>query len=308
MNREQSQAEAYALAVDRLLEQGTSPAIISAEKPLLDLAYQLRQTAPHTMIDPRFRATLRQRLSQSKGLAEPAERRYAVLDTAVGRLHIAYHGRVICGVSVTTDDVTFEQRCVARHGMPPRRDVEPPAWLVTLVGNHLEGRRAFKGAVDLVGLTPFQRRVLEKIREIPRGEVRPYTWVAREIGCPRAVRAVGTALGKNPIPLLIPCHRVIRSEGSLGGYSAGGTALKERILTLEGVDLPELTLLRRLGKRFRGSRNTRIFCLPTCYSRKWAKAQHTVYFASVHEARQAGYRPCKLCRPASTVTNQGGHA
>jgi O-6-methylguanine DNA methyltransferase len=138
--------------------------------------------------------------------------------------------------------------------------------------------------------------------------VRPYTWVAREIGFPRAVRAVGTALGKNPIPLLIPCHRVIRSEGSLGGYSAGDTTLKERILTLEGVDLPGLTLLRRRGKRFRGSRNTHIFCLPTCHSRKWAKAQHTIYFTSVHEARQAGYRPCKLCRPASTVTNQGGHA
>jgi methylated-DNA-[protein]-cysteine S-methyltransferase len=139
---------------------------------------------------------------------------------------------------------------------------------------------------------------LEKIRHIPRGEVRPYTWVAREIGFPNAVRAVGTALGKNPIPLLIPCHRVIRSEGALGAYSAGGTVVKERILTFEGVDLPELKTLTRLGKRFRGSRNTRIFCLPTCYSRKRAKAQHTVYFRSAHEARQAGYRPCKLCRPA----------
>ena len=67
---------------------------------------------------------------------------------------------------------------------------------MTVVDNHLEGRRAFKGAVDLVGLTPFQRQVLEKIRHIPRGEVRPYTWVAREIGFPKAVRPVGTALGK----------------------------------------------------------------------------------------------------------------
>jgi O-6-methylguanine DNA methyltransferase len=298
MNREQSQAEAYATAVDRLLEQGIPPAVMSAEKPLLDLAYRLRQTALHTMIDPRFRATLRQRLLQSKGIAGPAEGRYAVLDTAIGRLHIAYRDRVICGVSVATDDVTFEQCCVDRYGIYPRRDAEPPAWLVTLVGNHLEGRRAFRGAVDLVGLTPFQQRVLEKIREIPRGEVRPYTWVAREIGFPKAMRAVGTALRRNPIPLLIPCHRVIRSEGSLGAYSAGGTVLKERILTLEGVDLPELRTLTRLGKRFRGSRSTHIFCFPTCYSRKWAKEQHTVYFTSAHEARQGGYRPCKLCRPA----------
>jgi O-6-methylguanine DNA methyltransferase len=298
MNREQSQAEAYAAAVDRLLEQGIPPAVMSAEKPLLDLAYRLRQSAPPTMIDPHFRATLRQRLVQSQDSAGPAGKRYAVLDIAIGRLHIAYRGRVICRVSVASDDVTFERRCADRSGIHPRRDTEPPAWLVTLVGNHLEGRRAFKGAVDLTGLTVFQQRVLEKIREIPRGEVRSYTWVAREIGSPKAVRAVGTALRRNPIPLLIPCHRVIRSEGSLGAYSAGGTALKERILTLEGVDLPELQTLTRLGKRFRGSRNTHIFCLPTCYSRKWAKAQHTVYFMSAHEAWQAGYRPCKLCRPA----------
>jgi O-6-methylguanine DNA methyltransferase len=298
MNREQSQAEAYARAVDRLLEQDAPAAVANAEEPLLDLAHRLRQTAPDAMIDPRFRADLRRRLLQSSGTREEGEMHYAVLETAIGRVHIVYRGRVIGGVSVSTDDATFEQRCVARHGIRPRRHTEPPPWLVTLVGNHLEGRRAFKGAVDLVGLTPFQQRVLEKIREIPRGEVRPYTWVAREIGTPKAVRAVGTALGKNPIPLLLPCHRVIRSEGVLGAYSAGGTALKKRILTLEGVDLVELQTLARLGKRFRGSRNTRIFCLPTCYSRKWAKAQHTVYFTSAQEAWQAGYRPCKLCRPA----------
>lgn len=298
MNREQSQTEAFASAVDRLFEQGTPPAVMGAEKPLLDLACQLRQTAPQAMIDPRFRAGLRQRLVRSKGFTEPVETRYAVLDSAVGPLHVAYRGRVICGVGVALDDSTFERRYTERYGEWPRRDPGVPDWLVSVVRDHLEGRRAFKGAVDLVGLTPFQQRVLEKIRAIPRGEVRPYTWVAREVGSPKAVRAVGTALRKNPIPLLIPCHRVIRSEGALGAYAAGGTAVKERILTFEGVDLPELRSLSRSGKRLRGSRNTRIFCLLTCYSRKRAKLQHTVYFASAHEARQAGYRPCKLCRPA----------
>jgi O-6-methylguanine DNA methyltransferase len=297
MKRERSEAEAYATAVERLLEWGTPALIRGAHKPLLDLADRLRRTASPAMIDPGFRAGLRQRLVR-KGGASVAEGRYAVLDSAVGQLHIAYRGRVICGASLGSDDVTFERRCLARHNLRLRREAAPPAWLVTLISHHLEGRRAFKGAVDLVGLTPFQRQVLEKTREIPRGEVRPYTWVAREIGFPKAVRAVGSALGKNPIPLLIPCHRVIRSEGALGAYSAGGAAMKERILAFEGVDLPALKTLTLLGKRFRGSRNTRIFCLPTCYSRKRAKAQHTVYFASAHEARQAGYRPCKLCRPA----------
>lgn len=297
MRRDKSASETFAEAVDQMLEEGRPAANARTDPTLLDLAYRLWRTAPHAPIDPHFRASLRRRLLQQPRSAS-AQIHYAALDTPVGHVHVAYRGRVIYAVGVDTAPAAFEQHCMARRGVRPECHTEPPAWLVTHVRNHLAGKRPFKGAVDLDGLTPFQQQVLEKVRQIPRGEVRPYTWVAREIGFPRAVRAVGTALGKNPIPLLIPCHRVIRSEGTLGAYSAGGTAVKERLLRFEGVDLPELLKLMRLGKRFRGSRNTRIFCLPTCYSRKWAKERHTVYFASAAEARQVGYRPCKLCRPA----------
>ena len=72
---------------------------------------------------------------------------------------------------------------------------------------------------DLDALTEFERAVLAKALEIPAGEVRPYGWIAREIGRPKAVRAVGTALGRNPVPLLIPCHRVVRSDGRIGNYA-----------------------------------------------------------------------------------------
>lgn len=298
MSREQVQAEAFATAVDQLLERRTPTTTATTEQPLLDLAYRLWQTAPHAMIAPELRATLRQRLLRRKIAAGSTDERYAVLDTPIGRLHAAYRGRAICGVGLETDDTAFEQLSFRRRGVRPIRDIEPPAWLVARLRNHLAGKGSFKGAVDLSRLTSFQRRVLEKVREIPRGEVRPYAWVARAIGFPRAVRAVGTALGKNPVPLLIPCHRVIRSVGGLGGYSAGGPTMKARILAFEGVDLGELGELARQGIQFRGSRNTHIFCLPTCHSRKWARERNTVYFASAEEARRAGYRPCKLCRPA----------
>ncbi len=298
MSRERDQTEAFAAAVDQMLERGAPATSTATEQPLLDLAYRLWQTAPHGMIDPEFRATLRRRLLRQKSSAGEADERYAVLGTSIGQLHIAYRGRAICGVGLETDDAAFEQRCFRRRGVRPVRQIEPPAWLVARVQDHLAGRRKFKGAVDLSGLTSFQRRVLEKVREIPRGEVRPYGWVARAIGLPRAVRAVGTALGENPIPLLIPCHRVIRSMGGLGEYAAGGPAMKARILAFEGVDLAELGELARRRIQFRGSRNTHIFCLPTCYSRKHAKERHTVYFTSAEEARRAGYRPCKLCQPA----------
>jgi O-6-methylguanine DNA methyltransferase len=92
---------------------------------------------------------------------------------------------------------------------------------------------------DLRGLSPFEYDVLMKTLEIPAGQVRPYGWVAREIGRPGAVRATGSALGRNPVPLLIPCHRVTRSDGTPGNY-AFGPALKERLLRAEHVDLTAL--------------------------------------------------------------------
>src|SRR5439155_456458 len=88
---------------------------------------------------------------------------------------------------------------------------------------YLGGRRAFFGvSVDLSTVPDFQRRVLEAARQIPFGEARPYAWVAAQIGRPRAVRAVGTALARNPVPLIVPCHRVWRSDGGLGPVRQAG--------------------------------------------------------------------------------------
>lgn len=81
-------------------------------------------------------------------------------------------------------------------------------------------------------LTPFEWKVLKATLKIPLGETRSYRWVARSIGKPKAVRAVGQALKKNPFLLIVPCHRVIKGDGSLGGY-AGGAKKKERLLKLE---------------------------------------------------------------------------
>lgn len=94
--------------------------------------------------------------------------------------------------------------------------------------------------VDLSRLTPFERQVLGQCAAIPRGTVRPYGWIAREIGNPGAVRAVGTALARNPVPLLIPCHRVVAGTGRLGNYSGGGPDMKAELLRREGVDLEHL--------------------------------------------------------------------
>ena len=91
---------------------------------------------------------------------------------------------------------------------------------------------AFPDELDLSGATPFQRKVWEITRLIPYGETRSYLWVAEQIKQPGAARAVGQALGRNPLPIIVPCHRVVASDGSLGGFS-GGVEIKRYLLSLE---------------------------------------------------------------------------
>ena len=93
----------------------------------------------------------------------------------------------------------------------------------------------FSDKLDLSGATPFQRQVWEITRLIPYGETRSYTWVAEQIKQPGAVRAVGQALSRNPLPIIVPCHRVLTINGKLGGYS-GGVEMKRYLLWLEALD------------------------------------------------------------------------
>src|SRR5439155_7546235 len=124
-----------------------------------------------------------------------------------------------------------------------RRD--PPEDLAAKIEDQLEGKRRLK--FDLRGLTPFTQSVLMKTQEIRRGEVRPYGWIAREIGHPAAVRAVGTALANYPISYFSRCHRVIHSDGLCGYYGGAGPAAKKNILTLVGVQVKRLQDLARAG-------------------------------------------------------------
>jgi O-6-methylguanine DNA methyltransferase len=156
------------------------------------------------------------------------------------------------------------------------------------IHEYLRGQRAFfRVPVDLAGVGDFQRQVLEAARLIPFGEARPYAWIAARIGHPRAVRAVGTALGRNPVPLILPCHRVWRSDGGLGGYIFGA-AVKDRLAALE-----------RATPVLEGCTSTRIVCRVGCIHGRHMRPDNRVVFASVDDARSVGYRPCKVCRPAA---------
>lgn len=221
---------------------------------------------------------------------------YARFDTVLGPVFVAWSSAGVSAAARVPNTTEFEawfRKQVGRDVVPG----EPPAGLAEKIQDQLEGRRRLR--FDLRGLTEFQQAVLRKTLEIPRGQVRPYGWIAREIGHPAAVRAVGSALADNPIPYFIPCHRVIRTDGVIGNYGGGGPEAKRQILTMEGVELKRLERLARAGYRYEGVRTTKIFCFPTCYHGRAAKESNFVFFHDEREARAAGYRPCKDCKPAA---------
>jgi O-6-methylguanine DNA methyltransferase len=220
---------------------------------------------------------------------------YAVFDTVLGAVYVAWNRFGVSAAMRSKSPAEFEAWFRKDIGRPLVR-VEPPADLGEKIQDQLDGKRRLR--FDLRGLTSFTQAVLRKTQEIPRGQVRPYGWIAREIGHPAAVRAVGTALANNPIPYFIPCHRVIRTDGVIGNYGGGGPEAKKNILSLEGVQLGRLQKLAQSGYRFEGVKSTKIFCFPTCYHGRHAREENFVFFHDETEARAAGYRPCKDCRPA----------
>lgn len=229
------------------------------------------------------------------GLAD----RYGRFDSPIGLLVVAWNGLGVSSVEAADDDAAFEAAHLARSGRRAYPADGLPDRLVDAIGRRLDGDRRVRIDLDLRGHTDFERDVWAKALEIPRGEVRPYGWIAAEIGRPKAVRAVGTALGHNPVPLIVPCHRVVRTDGTIGQYSLGGPANKWTILTSEGLDPGSLEAAARAGVRFVGSDTTHIVCLPTCHAAKRITAAHRVPFRSFSGAMTAGYRACRECRSSS---------
>jgi O-6-methylguanine DNA methyltransferase len=224
---------------------------------------------------------------------------YAAIDSPIGPLFVAFNGIGVAAVEQAPDAAAFEADHVARSGRPAYRVAALPSRLAGAIARRLAGDRRVRIDLDLRGRTAFERDVWTKALEIPRGEVRPYGWIAAEIGRPKAVRAVGTALGHNPVPLIVPCHRVVRSDGMLGNYSLGGPHNKRAILSAEGLDPDELEAQARAGVRLIGSDTTRIYCLPSCHAARRIVDRHRVTFRSPAAGLKAGYRACRQCRPGS---------
>lgn len=239
--------------------------------------------------------TLRPEVLIETGLADAC----APFESVIGPLVVAWNGRGVSMVDVAVDAGAFAARHRALTGRAAFARPQVPAALARAIERRLGGDRRVRIDLDLRGHSPFEQDVWRKALEIPRGEVRPYGWIAAEIGRPRAVRAVGTALGHNPVPLIVPCHRVVRTDGTIGQYSLGGPANKRTILRSEGLDPDELEGLALHGIRYLGSDTTGVACLPTCRHARRISGGHRVSFRSWRAVEAAGYRACQVCRPVA---------
>lgn len=165
---------------------------------------------------------------------------WAVADSDLGRLLVAATDRGLCSIQLGDDDVDLAERLADEF---PRavleRDDDSLGTIVAAVLQIIAGDPAPPAIpLDITG-TAFQRRVWEALRHIPYGEVRTYGEIAIEIGAPRAVRAVGTACGANPVALVVPCHRVVPKGGGVGNYGFGPER-KRVLLRREGASVPGL--------------------------------------------------------------------
>jgi O-6-methylguanine DNA methyltransferase len=221
-------------------------------------------------------------------------------DTAIGRFGLASTERGLAALLFEDELPEWElrlRRLVGEHDLRP--DDGRNAAAARQLAEYASGdRRSFDLPLDARG-TAFQRRVWAAVAAVPYGRSATYREIAARIGQPGAARAVGAANGANPLPIVVPCHRVVGADGRLHGY-AGGLALKRRLLGLEGALPREDESWRawadRLRGRLVGPRTTRIYCRPECrYTGRLSRVP--AIFESAEEARAEGRRACAVCRP-----------
>ena len=227
--------------------------------------------------------------------------RYAVFPTPLGPLLIAAteHGVSLVeyvGRRDGSDSWLLRQRQVELE--PARAPLE--RFHDELMEYLAGGRTRLDWALDFRFVrSDFQRQVLRATAAIPYGAVSSYAGIASDIGRPKAVRAVAGALRRNPIPIVVPCHRIVGSGGTLVGYAGTRVALKARLLGLEGVQIGGRHRDAEIDRSamYAWDRGDRMYCLPTCGAISERPIGAVTLFASAHEAEALGLAPCGDCRP-----------
>ena len=222
----------------RGLRNRRTEAALKANGRVTDAVYDAGYSGPSS-----FYSDAKERLGMTPSAWRDGGRgetiRWTHFDSPLGQMLIAATGKGICRLTFDDNEESL------RRLFPNATIVEDSGGLKQLVEGALAAIEQPLAMPDLpidVAGTAFQEAVWRELRKIPAGETRSYAEIAAAIGCPKAVRAVGSANGDNHVCVLIPCHRVIRSDGSLGGYG-GGIERKKKLLSLEGIEPEAPTLL-----------------------------------------------------------------
>ena len=172
-----------------------------------------------------------------------------------------------------------------------------PARCASRSSPRCRAKASTRRSVDLEPTNDLEHDVLQTLTRIPRGQVRTYAWVARQVGRPRAVRAVGNIIARNVVPFVVPCHRVVPSAGGVGNYIFGSDDEARAAGARRGRR-------RRARRRWRASTSATsararrsIFCFPTCRDARRIQEKNRVPFRDADEALEGGYRPCRSCQP-----------
>jgi methylated-DNA-[protein]-cysteine S-methyltransferase len=178
-------------------------------------------------LDTRFRAA-----AAKEGLLDVA---YDVVESPLGELFVGVSDRGLCVISYEADPDLQVERLARGFGSRVLRSPRPVGKVARQLDEYFDGKRKrFDLDVDLRLARDFGRAVLEELGRVPFGEVTTYGALAAKAGKPKAARAVGTIMNRNPVPIVLPCHRVVGANGSLVGY-AGGLERKQTLLRLEGA-------------------------------------------------------------------------
>lgn len=228
---------------------------------------------------------------------------YRIFSSPLGRILLARSEEGVSLVEYLGEGEGIERsRLMRLHGVDAVEDGADVESLARELLDYVEGRRTrLEWRLDLrLARSEFHRAVLRATAAIPYGAVTSYVGLAADIGRPRAVRAVAQALRWNPLPIVVPCHRVVGASGALTGYAGDRLALKERLLALEGVRAEGhgRALHIRPRSMYVLFPNGTEYCLPTCPSVVSEPGERRVrLFASRERAEAAGLTPCTTCRP-----------
>jgi methylated-DNA-[protein]-cysteine S-methyltransferase len=160
---------------------------------------------------------------------------YTFFESQIGTISLASRNKKIIALNIHSKNIYEVKKGLSALYPDGKESEQSFKTIKLLLDRYLRGEKVdFDADIDISEESPFTQRVLRELIKIPYGKVRSYLWIGKRVGHAMAARAVGQAVKRNPIPIIIPCHRVIRDNGSLGGFSSG-IEIKKKLLSLEGV-------------------------------------------------------------------------